>query len=216
MEKLPTSQVAKAVFLLILLLFIPFISPSFRPSYLYLLLNILIIALGLEAGFLKAISKPHDSKKTPSTAPAAGASLLPATAVTDNNATNNKNKFINAVEAVPDNATTNKSMFIIDYPHQGIPPAARSTPRPVVKKFNAPRLRSLKRCDSKPSIFFIGGGSDGESGVRRDHEEKYWEEGGDLSKQELFTKAEAFIGSFYMQLRMQREESWKKIHGFYL
>eukprot|EP01018_Ginkgo_biloba_P033579 Gb_20225 [translate_table: standard] len=41
------------------------------------------------------------------------------------------------------------------------------------------------------------------------------EEGEALSAEELYVKAEAFIGNFYRQLSLQRVDSWKRIHGLY-
>ncbi|EYU33660.1 hypothetical protein MIMGU_mgv1a017512mg [Erythranthe guttata] len=62
----------------------------------------------------------------------------------------------------------------------------------------------MKKSPSTPSIFFIGEDIPAEEEV----------DGGELmSGQELFQKAENFIGDFYKQLKMQREESWKKLHG---
>ncbi|KAF4380192.1 hypothetical protein F8388_020375 [Cannabis sativa] len=82
----------------------------------------------------------------------------------------------------------------------------------------------VKKCPSMPSLFFIGSGDhqkeedfDGDIDGDDDFVEKKKEEevGGEITGQELFTKAETFIGNFYKQLKMQREDSWKKIHGFY-
>ncbi|KAG6468032.1 hypothetical protein ZIOFF_072598 [Zingiber officinale] len=145
MEKLPKSQVAKGLVFLLLFMFIPFISSSFRSFYLYLLLNILIVALGMEAGFLEAISRPHDSMKT-----------------------------LNIAEHTPTSELIAKEVI-------GIP---KQTCEEEIMKV-APRPRRLKRCHSKE----------------------------ELSKEELFAKSEAFIGNFYMQLKMQREESRKMVHG---
>ncbi|KAL8469899.1 hypothetical protein ACS0TY_032677 [Phlomoides rotata] len=59
-----------------------------------------------------------------------------------------------------------------------------------------------KRCSDNikpPSIFFIG-----------DQEEQEQEEEVEV-EEELFHKAETFIGNFYKQLKMQREESSNKL-----
>ncbi|KAF6173240.1 hypothetical protein GIB67_026935 [Kingdonia uniflora] len=77
----------------------------------------------------------------------------------------------------------------------------------------------VKESPSRPSLFFIGGNETMEEIVEfkgdlyEDSEEV--EEIRDLSGQELFMKAEMFIENFYNQLKIQREESWKRIHGFY-
>ncbi|KAH6786355.1 hypothetical protein C2S52_005907 [Perilla frutescens var. hirtella] len=59
---------------------------------------------------------------------------------------------------------------------------------------------------SSASIFFIGDQS---------NDDEREEETGEVSGQELFQKAETFIGNFYKQLKMQREDSWKKLHDLY-
>lgn len=67
-----------------------------------------------------------------------------------------------------------------------------------------------KSAPSMPSIFFIDQPEDGDVVVDGDEGEEI----GEVSGQELFQKAETFIGDFYKQLKMQREESWKKLHDF--
>ncbi|XP_074590850.1 uncharacterized protein LOC141846711 [Curcuma longa] len=87
-----------------------------------------------------------------------------------------------------------------------------------------PRAQAREHCSSRPSLFFIGGfeGSEKSAHARKQEEKRKEEKveveietGEIISKQELFTKAEAFIDNFYKQLKMQRQESWKKIHKFY-
>lgn len=68
----------------------------------------------------------------------------------------------------------------------------------------------VKKCPSMPSLFFIGGTGEEINEVEEIlKKEKYTEreEVGDqlISKQELFNKAETFIGNFYKQLKIQRE-----------
>jgi len=41
------------------------------------------------------------------------------------------------------------------------------------------------------------------------------EDGMPLSSDELYAKAESFIGNFYSQLKMQREDSWNRLCGIY-
>ncbi|XP_061342213.1 uncharacterized protein LOC133288474 [Gastrolobium bilobum] len=68
------------------------------------------------------------------------------------------------------------------------------------------KVDKLKKCPSTPSLLFIGGGEvDGEV---MDEGLEAEDENGGVNGQELFVKAEAFIGNFYKQLKMQREESW--------
>ncbi|KAL0353670.1 UNVERIFIED_CONTAM: hypothetical protein Sangu_0948300 [Sesamum angustifolium] len=70
--------------------------------------------------------------------------------------------------------------------------------------------KKVKKSPSTPSIFFIG-----EAEADQMVEEKNEEVGEEEVGEELFHKAETFIGNFYKQLKMQREESWKKLHDLY-
>ncbi|XP_072995692.1 uncharacterized protein [Typha latifolia] len=196
MEKFPSlSQLAKIVFFLLLLVLIPFISTSLRPSYLYFLLNILILVVGVEAGFLGAMSAPRDEKKP------------------------------TAVAASPANVedgyrnTSCGSAIDVDIVHASSASSALGVKKKAGEKA---RVERIKKCPSRPSLFFISS-LEGEEGVKEEEkeekeveeEEEEEKEVGEMSKQELYTKAEMFIGNFYMQLKMQRKESWQKIHGLY-
>ena len=68
------------------------------------------------------------------------------------------------------------------------------------------KVEKVKKCPSMPSIFFI---EDGEDDLEvKDEEVEVEDEICGVNGQELFAKAEAFIGNFYKQLKMQREECW--------
>lgn len=85
----------------------------------------------------------------------------------------------------------------------------------VVEKTIVVEKIKPKKCPSTPSLFFIGG-FDGEDGADQNGVDEGEEEEEEvLSGQELFAKAETFIGNFYKQLKIQREDSWRRIHGFY-
>ncbi|KAL2476084.1 Uncharacterized protein Adt_36820 [Abeliophyllum distichum] len=71
----------------------------------------------------------------------------------------------------------------------------------------------LEKSPSTPSLFYIGAGEHEEEEEEDDDDDG--EEIGEVSGQELYQKAETFIGDFYNQLKMQREESWKKLHDIY-
>lgn len=74
---------------------------------------------------------------------------------------------------------------------------------------------SLNNCPSASSIFYIGeGDSEAEDTTAVEEVEEEVGSAGN-NGQELFAQAETFIGNFYKQLKMQKEESWKNIHGFY-
>lgn len=173
-----------------LLIITPFLSSPLRPTYLYFVINILIIALGAEAGLLSsAFSKPPEDHKN-----AQEDSTADETARAGASPSNSELKKVKAVEKSASE-----------------------------KISGAVKVKKLKKCPSMPSIFFIGSG---EPEAADDHEvlgEELYEEKeeeeeevvGGLSGQELFTKAEMFIGNFYKQLKMQREDSPRRIHGFY-
>jgi hypothetical protein len=71
----------------------------------------------------------------------------------------------------------------------------------------ASKLDTVKKIPSMPSIFFIGDGED-DLEVNKDDEVEVEDEICGVNGQELFAKAEAFIGNFYKQLKMQREECY--------
>ncbi|XP_074579139.1 uncharacterized protein LOC141835668 [Curcuma longa] len=194
MERLARSQVVKGVFLLVLVFFIPFVSSSLRSSYLYVLLNILIVALGAEAGLLEAMAmaRPQEEKKKSTTLVVVREG---AAAASGSSAATNNDMASKAAES---------------WQHHVKPVLVQKA------SMGAPRDHgALRRCSSRPSLFFIGGFEGPENCSRQEEEKGESSEMGEISKQELFAKAEAFIGNFYMQLKMQREESWKRIHELY-
>lgn len=174
------------------LLFItPILSSSFRPTYLYFVINLLIISLGAEAGLVSVLfSKPQDHHDKKHHASCAAPKPLTAT------------------ETSPDQATK-----VSAPPNEKKPKVVeKSASEKIVN--GGVKVDMVKKCPSMPSLFFIGNG-DAEAGYEADEYEEEEEEVGGLTGQELFTKAETFIGNFYKQLKMQREESWKRIHGLY-
>ncbi|KAJ6377459.1 hypothetical protein OIU76_026434 [Salix suchowensis] len=183
MSKLKRSQILVLSLLAALLIVTPLIPSSLRPKYLYFIFNLLIIALGAEAGLISAaFSKP----------------VVPLTTKPARS----------SVTAPPDHQASTADQA------DEAPAKAKNYGSTVIRVD-----RKVKKCPSLPSLFFIGGGDHGAEAVedvRGGHEEEEEEgEVGGISGQELYTKAETFIGNFYKQLKMQREESWKKIHGFY-
>lgn len=184
------SQILMLSLLASLLIITPLLSSSLRPTYLYFVFNILIIALGAEAGLLSSgPSKPPEDHKN-----AQGAS-------TDDEATK--------AGASPPNSEIKK---------------VKAVEKSASEKISgAVKVNKLKKCPSTPSLFFIGSGETETAddhrvlgvGLYEEKEEEEEEEVGGLSGQELFTKAEMFIGNFYKQLKMQREDSWRRIDGFY-
>ena len=189
MSKLKRSQILVPSLLAALLIVTPLIPSSLRPKYLYFIINLLIIALGAEAGLISAaFSKPVVPLTTK---PARSFATAPP---------GHQASTADQADEAPAKAKVLEKSASENY---------ASTVIRVDRK--------VKKCPSLPSLFFIGGGDHGAEAVevvRGGHEEEEGEVGG-ISGQELFTKAETFIGNFYKQLKMQREESWKRIHGFY-
>ena len=208
MAKFKKSQILMLALLTALLFVTPLISSSSRPKYLYFVINFLIIALGAEAGLLSAFSKPleADQKKQASSVPATTKPVIQVQAE-GNNSSPDQAKSVSA----PTRAE--KKVKIMEKSvSEKINGVSNS-----VNKVN--KVEKVKKCPSMPSLFFIGGG-DNEAAATDDDESggddvEMEAEVGDISGQELFAKAETFIGNFYKQLKMQREDSWKRIHGFY-
>ncbi|KAF8414130.1 hypothetical protein HHK36_002129 [Tetracentron sinense] len=177
------SQVAKLSLIAILLLITPLLSTSKRPPYVYFIINLLIIALGAEAGLLSSFSMPQDDKKP--------ANITPKPVV--------------VVEVSEKRGST--SIIVPECNGRKAKVVEKSASEKFVAVVN---VHKVKKCPSMPSLFFIGSGEAEEEEVTEEYEEV-----GGISGPELFTKAETFIGNFYKQLKIQREESWKRIHGFY-
>lgn len=189
MDKSKKTQILILSLITALVFMTPFFSSSSRPTYLYFIINLLIIALGAEAGLLSSPSKPPIEDKKP---------LI-------NNVEQPKPLNNNIASETPlEYCSEKKPKLIEKYASEKI--------------VGAQKVHKVKKSPSTPSLFFIGSWeTEAEETIVKDFEED--EEGQEepeiegISGQELFTKAETFIGNFYKQLKMQREESWKKIHG---
>jgi hypothetical protein len=83
----------------------------------------------------------------------------------------------------------------------------KSAPEKKIVFVGVSKLDKVKKIPSMPSIFFIGDGED-DLEVNKDEEVEVEDEICGVNGQELFAKAEAFIGNFYKQLKMQREECY--------
>ncbi|KAA0055857.1 putative LIM and calponin domains-containing protein 1 [Cucumis melo var. makuwa] len=181
MNKFKKSEILVLLGLTILLVITPLLSSSLRPTYLYFIFNLLIIALGVQAGLLNDPPPDHQDKT---------------------------NKLsLTSPETVASSTETSplKKHRALEKAHSD-----------KISSGNV-KMESLKKCPSASSIFYIGeGDSEAEetTGIE-DMEEEVVGGGGNNNGQELFAQAETFIGNFYKQLKMQKEESWKNIHGFY-
>jgi Cotton fibre expressed protein len=203
MNKLPPfSQISKLVLLLIFVLLTPLIPTSLKHPYLYLLFNILVVALGVESGLLKAVTSPHEEKKHNST-PLTPLFMTPQTL---HPSIYNDTKVMTRTRSITAIAT------------QALAKPVEKAKVETATLSGIVRVNKIKKCASRPSLFFIGG-LEGEREYtkesRQEEKGEEWMEAEEMTKQELFAKAENFIGNFYRQLKMQREESWKKIHGLY-
>ncbi|KAK4278399.1 hypothetical protein QN277_016252 [Acacia crassicarpa] len=90
---------------------------------------------------------------------------------------------------------------LVIMPHEAISEVKKaSTPEPTEKKV-------IHVTVTKPSLFFIA-----REETEEEEEQEEESEGVVNEQEDLCAKAEAFIGNFYTQLKIQREESWKKIH----
>ena len=185
MNKFKKSQILILSLVAALLFIVPLLSSSLRPTYLYFVLNLLIIELGAEAGLLSVFSRPAYVAAKPVTT-----------------------QEVKSVESKDD--------------QKQVAPASSGKKAKVVEKSASEKIfgtmikvDKVKKCPSTPSLFFIGSGETESEAVDVEHEEEEEEVVGGLSGPELFAKAETFISNFYKQLKMQREESWKRIHGFY-
>ncbi|GLU23742.1 hypothetical protein SLE2022_397240 [Rubroshorea leprosula] len=184
MNKFKKSQILMLSLLAALLLIAPLLSSSLRPTYLYFVLNFLIISLGVEAGLLSFFSRPlEDNRKA----------FKPIATKESSTLEPDDKKQVASLEC-----SVKKDKVVEKSASEKIPVAVK--------------VEKVKKCPSMPSLFFIGGGEADAEDVAEEYEEEEEDKHGG---QELFAKAETFIGNFYKQLKMQREESWKRIHGFY-
>ncbi|CAJ1964067.1 unnamed protein product [Sphenostylis stenocarpa] len=180
MNKFKKSQVLVLLVLVVLLVITPSLPSSLRPTYLYFIINFLIMALCAEAGLLSVFSRPLEDKKQP--ASVTTKPVMPAEATFEKSEGSNSTPTV--VGAVLEHAEKSASERVV-----------------CVTKVDM-----VQNCPSKPSLFVIGSGEADEEVM--DEELEAEEEFGGVNGQELSAKAEAFIGNFYKQLKMQSEESW--------
>ncbi|KMZ62583.1 hypothetical protein ZOSMA_452G00180 [Zostera marina] len=80
----------------------------------------------------------------------------------------------------------------------------------VSTKLEHSRPLPMRKFPSTPSLFTIADFDEVVDGYHDDGDDEGDE---DDDAQELFARAETFITNFHKQLKMQRDDSWKKIHG---
>ncbi|XP_057434141.1 uncharacterized protein LOC130726839 [Lotus japonicus] len=225
MNKIQKSQVL-VLFVLVLLVITPFLPSSLRPTFLYFILNFTIIALGAEAGLLSVFSsslehrnesESSSEKKEASTTEHVKKELKGV----ENSAAPQSQRivFVRKMNNVVQNCPSRPEALFTEKIEAPITTCVNGTSEIVKEELKAVEksavsqrdvcvtiVEKVQKCLSRPSLFFIGGGeADAETMDEEEHEAE--EEIGGVLGQELFAKAEAFIGNFYKQLKMQREES---------
>lgn len=166
MDKIMKSQILKLLLIAILVLITPLISSSQRTPYLYFIVNLLIISLGVDAGLITFFSKSqnYDDKNSPPSLSPQQQKIAPK-----------------LVEKCVCKRIVGVTKLVV---------------KDEVK---------LQKCPPTPSLFFIGSGEDRSEAKEEEGEEE------EISGEELFNKAEIFIGNFYNQLKMQREASFESL-----
>ncbi|XP_058763847.1 uncharacterized protein LOC131637282 [Vicia villosa] len=177
MNKVDKSQVKVLSFLAFLLVITHFLPSSLRPTYLYLIFNILIIALAAQAGLLSAFSEPSQDTKHH-----VFVSFTQQHAMQEPK--EKEASCINSVNSISEEQKVKKVVCV-----------------------GESKVDKVKRCPSMPSLFYIGDDEEDDLEVNKKEEVEGEDEICGVNGQELFAKAEAFIGNFYKQLKMQREES---------
>ena len=206
------SQMLKLSLIASLLIIAPLISSSLRGTYLYFIFNLLIIALGIEAGLLSSSSSntPFNyDKKTNTTVlvvevPQKPTKLLERHALV-----------LKAASTADEKAMSTCTDHLMIIPRKKEKVVEKCSSAKVFS--SVVKMHKMKKCPSTPSIFFIGGGETEAEELELSCQNDQLEEFDEVvpSGQELYNKAETFIGNFYKQLKMQREESWQRIHGLY-
>ncbi|KAI4306126.1 hypothetical protein L6164_029433 [Bauhinia variegata] len=176
------SQFLLLLFLLFLLVLTPLLPSSLRTPYLYFIINLLIIALGAEAGLFSVFSRPLEEKKH-------SASVIQKPTMLQE--AKSEKREASSTTAVPS---------FLEHKEKKTKVTEKCVPGKTVDVSKV--VDEGKRDTSEPSLFFIGGG-ESEAQVM-DEEFEAEDEIGGINGQELFAKAEAFIGNFYKQLKMQR------------
>ncbi|MED6216155.1 hypothetical protein PIB30_005037 [Stylosanthes scabra] len=165
MKEFMKSQVMVLIVLALLLAITPLLPSSLRPTYLYFIFNVLIIALGAEAGLLSAFSKPTEDRKQPPQESVAIAEKREASTIVIAGTDASEHKEKNHSKVVSDGVTNNNN-----------------NNNEVDENEVMVMEMEMEEIEVEEEIAGVNG-------------------------QELFAKAEAFIGNFYKQLKMQREES---------
>ncbi|RDY07979.1 hypothetical protein CR513_07834, partial [Mucuna pruriens] len=189
MNKFNKSEFLVLFVLSLLLGITPLLPSSLRPTYLYFIFNVLIIALGAEAGLLSASSKPLEDKNQP-------------VSFTQKPVMPPEVYELEERKAKPFHVTCSSVASGHDEKKLKVVEKSASEEKNIV---GVNEVDEVKKCPAMANILFIRGGES--EGEVLDEEIDVEDEVGGVNGQELFAKAEAFIGNFYKQLQMQKEES---------
>jgi len=205
----PLSLVAKLGSILLLFLLAPLVPSFLRVPYFYLLFNVIVLGLGIQAGFLPggcvmtAYSAPRADEVRNRSSSDQADTPISIGASPFQRARSVQPNFVDEKAVADDHdASAFGASSIIDLTNII---DLKTTTKKVV-------LTLMKKCPSTASIFFLsalnGGQVGGGEQVYEEEKEDCKVDGdGDvtMSRQELFANTERFIGDFHKQLRMQRQ-----------
>ncbi|KAG4952942.1 hypothetical protein AAZX31_14G020800 [Glycine max] len=178
MNKFNKSELLVLFVLTLLLAITPLLPSSLRPTYLYFIFNVLIIALAAEAGVLSVSSKPLEDKK--------------------------QHVSVTQKPVMPPEVYEPEERVEV-----GASEHDEKKPKVVEKPASDEKIvgvTEVKKFPSMPNLLLIGGGES--EGEVMDEEIEAEDEVGGVNGQELFAKAEAFIGNFYNQLKKDRDREF--------
>ncbi|KAL4182741.1 hypothetical protein AMTRI_Chr11g94640 [Amborella trichopoda] len=223
MEKFQKTQLARLVAIASLFIVTPLIRPWMRPTYLYFLLNLLILSLGLESGALASLAKPNNEKKPTMlnnfSSNGNGGNIV-ATLVRESDSgggggekltaiVRERNAFVGGGDKVTTfvrkrNAFVGGGDKVTTFRNDGgddfgkvttIVKEESHTGSSVVLAASQGMVSRVRKDMKSPSTPSL---------FYIEGEEEDAEAKEDVSSQELFAKVENFIGNFYEQLKMQR------------
>lgn len=207
------------------------------PSCIYLLLNVLILALGLQSGVLTArpstdfikpdadadVDHSHEFIKIPTSSIGCGNVSKSMTSTSDCKANEcsdpMKDMKIHTTSIVVAGEESSKTKEVDPVPSGGL---YRKKSRCRLLRRSTTGLSNLSRESTqltprvevkREMVLFEICAEQGDEVAEEEHKVRRRE--GGLSSEELYAKAESFIGNFYTELKMQRENSWKRLCNMY-
>ncbi|KAI9115656.1 hypothetical protein K1719_013325 [Acacia pycnantha] len=160
---------------LLLLIITPFWPSSLKPPFLYFFVNLLIVMLGAEAGFLKAFPRPSSSTEE------------------------KKFSAASVVASIPEKKEGSTTLASGSASFSEVSEKRRLNNKIVLENFE-----KVKKSASMPSLLWVGEAETMVMEEEVEEEEEDDDVAG-IKGQELLTKADAFIRNFYKQSKMQRD-----------